>query len=184
MKKRRMNAKGFTVVEVLVATAILAIFVSMAVVGTSALFGTGEEMMAVAKAAVLGSDVMKTVTNEVRFGAEFSTSGSGLKYNSTYYGDDCEIVLGEGGQLQIAQTSTAVVGTGETPSVNVKYFNPLSSAAYDEVRIKTISFTVEESAKNKGLQIVSCTLSITSDGQNVLWEKTVTVVPLSQKAVV
>ena len=178
MKKRLR--KGFTVTEVLIATAILAIFVSMAVVGTSALFGTGEQMMTVSKAAVLGSDVMKAVTNELRFGEAFqyTPESEGAKqgplssYNSTAYGESCKMEIGteeHAGELVIVNTSKD------------KTFFPIGTAAYDEVRIKSITFTVTE---ENGRFIVTCGLAITSDGENVLWEKSVSTVPLYQKATV
>ena len=185
MKKLR-SKKGFTLVEVLVATLILAIFVSMAIVGTSALFGTGEQMMAVSKAAVLGSDVMKAVTNEVRFGEGFSLDADTkvMKYKSTTYGEGCEMTLDDKGQLMIVQTSKGTDLAGEETSASKNFF-PIGSAAYDEVRIKSIGFAIEEKKDAKGNMIrqsITCTLAITSDGENTLWNKTVTVVPLYQKA--
>lgn len=176
MKKRLK--RGFTVVEVLVATAILAIFASMAIVGTSALFGTGEEMMAVSKAAVLGSDVMKAITNEVRFGREFTEKDGAISYNSTTHGDGCSIQADANGQLAIVQTSSKdVFGSGTATSTKTYY--PIGTAAYDEVRIQAITFTIGESGSK---QTISCTLAITSDNVNTLWEKTVIIVPLYQKA--
>lgn len=180
MKKLR-SKKGFTLVEVLIATAILAMFVSMAIVGTSSLFGTGEKMMTVSKAAVLGSDVMKAVTNEVRFGQDFSLSDGKIKYNSTTYGDNCTMTVKEG-QLVVVQTSKASDGTSEdeTPSKEKDFF-PIGSAAYDEVRIGTIAFDIAESSSER--QEITFTVTIiASSGENTLWEKKVTIVPLYQKA--
>lgn len=175
--KKILSKKGFTLVEALIAVAILAIFVSMAIVGTSALFGTGEQMMTVSKAAVLGSDVMKIVTNEVRFGENFSatTEEDGtttFQYNSTAYGDNCTIGIDDFGHLLIISNTLGTAG-GE------KTFRPIGTAAYDEVRIKAITFDVTTESERS---LVSCTLSITSDGTNTLWEKSVTLVPLYQKA--
>lgn len=119
MKKKLNSKKGFSLAEALVAVAILAIFVSMAAVGTSGLFGTGEQMMAVAKAAVLGSDVMQVITNELRYGEEFSfVDGNNeysikkeldssdvdalpqgvtkIKFNSSTYGDGCAMTVSTG----------------------------------------------------------------------------------------
>ncbi len=182
MKKLRKN-KGFTMAELLIAVAVLAVFVSMAIVGTSALFGTGEQMSAVAKAAVLGSDVMKAVTNEVRFGENFSASDTSITYNSTTYGDGCFISLDEQGQLVIVQTSKAAGNEGGLVE-SKKNFYPIGSAAYDEVRIKSIVFSIDETSGREGeapRQAITCTLSITANGTDVLWEKAATVVPLAQK---
>lgn len=189
MKKRL--TKGFTIVEVLIATAILAIFVSMAIVGTSALFGTGEQMMAVSKAAVLGSDVMKVVTNEIRFGEKFPTlepimggekdkdivgytpkkGETSLAYNSTAYGEGCVMKLGTGdkkGQLVVASKT--------------KTFFPLSAAAYGEIYIESITFDIEgKVVKNSMQHIITCTVVIT-DGEKTLWQQSATIVPLYQKS--
>ncbi len=183
MKRKILNKKGFTLAEVLIATAILSLFVSMAIMGTSALFGSGEKMMTVSKAAVLGSDVMKAVTNEVRFGEEFSIDAdtNTIKYNSTTYGNNCEMTL-EDGQLVIVQTSSSYTEGAE--SAPGKPFYPISSAAYDEVKIKSIVFELSAKTDSKGNVIrhtVTCKLEITSDGTNTLWSKDVSIVPLYQK---
>lgn len=182
MKKRRKS--GFTLAEVLIATAILAIFVSMAIVGTSALFGTGEQMMTVSKAAVLGSDLMKAVTNEVRFGENFTLEEgtNTLKYNSTTYGEGCEFKVGDDGMLTIVQTSNSMNAFGETKSDSKEFF-PIGSAAYDEVRIKDITFAISTENKQKQ-QFITCTLSLTMNGSDSVWEKSVTIVPLYQKTVI
>lgn len=179
MKKKLRSRKGFTLSEVLLAAGLLALFVTMAIMGTTTMFGTGDKMMAVSKAAVLGSDVMKAVTNEVRFGEEFSMSGTTIRYNSTTYGDDCEIQV-EAGQLKIVQTSKSTDASGQVSSAT-KTFAPIGSAAYDEVRIKSIVFSIQPSTQNEARQIISCTLTITSDGTDTLWENSVSVVPLYQK---
>ncbi len=180
--KKRIDNKGFTLTEVLVATALLAIFASMTIVGTSALFGTEEKMMTVSKAAVLGSDVMKVVTNELRFGENFALNASAgtITYNSSTYGDNCELKTDGEGVLLVVQTSTGVNASGEL-TTNSKTFYPIGSAAYDEVRVKAISFSIASGGKDR--QVISCTVSVTSDGTNTLWEETVTIVPLYQKAV-
>lgn len=179
MKKRIRKRGGFTVAEALIATAILALFVSMAIVGTSALFGTGEDMMAVAKAAVLGSDVMKAVTNELRFGESFSCgdkdnpSGTTIAYDSTTYGEGCTMTIDGNGQLFIT-------------SAHEKEFYPISDSSYDEVKVESISFSIKtltevtDKSEKRTRQVISCTLSI-SDGTDSLWEKTVSIVPIAQK---
>ncbi len=182
MKKRIRKKGGFTLAEALIATAILALFVSMAIVGTSGLFGTGEEMMAVSKAAVLGSDVMKVITNELRFGESFkfetkdATSDKTISYDSTTYGENCTMFV-EDGQLKISSKSV-FDETSVTP------YAPISTAAYDEVHIKDIIFEVKNILSSSGKvkrQNITCTISITSDGTSELWKKAVTIVPISQK---
>ena len=174
--KKILRTKGFTLAEVLIATAILAVFASMAIFGTSALLGSDLKMMSVSKAAVLGSDALKVIANEIRFGKDFELSNGTIKYNSTSYGDNCTIQLNAEGQLTIVQTPR--VPSGDSSS---KTFLPIGSAAYDEVRISSVVFDVKVSEKDKSRQIISCTLSVTSDGTNTLWQETLTVVPLYQK---
>ena len=175
--KKILRTKGFTLAEVLIATAILAVFASMAIFGTSALLGSDLKMMSVSKAAVLGSDALKVIANEIRFGKDFELLSDGtIKYNSTSYGDNCTIQLNAEGQLTIVQKPR--VPSGDSSS---KTFLPIGSAAYDEVRISSVVFDVKVSEKDKSRQIISCTLSVTSDGTNTLWQETLTVVPLYQK---
>ena len=199
--RKLFGRKGFTLAEALIATAILALFVSMAIVGTSGLFGTGEEMMAVSKAAVLGSDVMKVITNELRFGESFKSveGGESITYDSTTYGEGTSMKIssdsGREGELLIVSSPKNFVETGAEDGTGKsdKSFYPISSSSYDEVWIKSIMFTIEtkvEKVKDEAnikeedkrkRQVISCTLAVTSDGTNTLWEKTVTIVPISQK---
>lgn len=165
MKKRLRNNKGLTTVEILVSVAILAFFASVAAVGTSAMFSTGEQMMAASKAAVLGADVMEVITNEIRSGESFIPGADGtLSYGSASYGEDCEMKLGEGetaGQLVIAKSDGRI-------------FKPLGTAAYDEVYIKSLSCKIEGN-------VVFVTVEITYDGTDTLWENTVGITPLYLK---
>ena len=177
IKRKLSDKKGFTLAEVLICVAILAIFATIAMVGTTALFGTSEKMMAVSKAAVLGSDVMKIITNEMRFGESFVAAADGKlsSYNSTSYGDNCSISVATGehaGQLVITQTPN---GGGADAA---KIFYPLSTAAYDEVRVLSIDLTV---TTESGRTLITCTVSITDDGTRTAWSNSTTVVPLYQK---
>lgn len=179
--KKILRTKGFTLAEVLIATAILAVFASMAIFGTSALLGSDLKMMSVSKAAVLGSDALKVIANEIRFGKDFELLSDGtIKYGSTAYGDNCTIKLDDDkgqhkGQLTIVQTPR-----GSTSDDGSKTFRPIGSAAYDEVWISSVVFDIKKSEKDTDRQIISCTLSVT-DGTNTLWQETLTVVPLYQK---
>ena len=161
--------------------------------------------MAVSKAAVLGSDVMKVITNELRFGESFkfetkdATSGDSITYDSTTYGEGTSMkISGDSkrkGELLIVSSPKNFVETGAEDGTGKsdKSFYPISSSSYDEVWIKSIMFTIEtkvekvkdeenikEEDKRKR-QVISCTVAVTSDGTNTLWEKTVTIVPISQK---
>lgn len=122
MIKKAISKKGFTLTEALIAVAILAIFVSMAAVGTSGMFGTGEQMMAVSKAAVLGSDVMQAITNELRFGEDFyiideSASEESKKkiYVTTIYEDNKPSII----TVKQISFSSATYGENSTISVSV-----------------------------------------------------------------
>lgn len=176
--------KGFTLAEVLIAVAILAIFCSMAAVGTTALFGTGEKISAVSKAAVLGSDVMEVLTNEVRFGEEFDVKDGKLTYNSSTYGDHCTVTIGSGtyevydssGNTVQKELNKQLVIMQGAKGTSQKSFVPIGTAAYgDNVFINSLNFTVE---KDKSVTI---TVSITSNDGGDLWNHSATIVPLYLK---
>lgn len=179
MGRKLKSKKGFTLAEALIAVAILAIFVSMAAVGTSALFGTGEEMMAVSKAAVLGSDVLGAVTNEIRFGVNFKTNTDGtLTYTSSSYGEGCTIKIDEKGyegQFVIVQTASTADEEGNLIS-HTNLFLPVGSAAYDEVWIKALTFTIQEDSDT-----VEVKIAIKEGDEKVLWEQTAHITPLVTK---
>ncbi len=171
MRKRLFGKKGMTVVEVLVAVAILAIFVSMAAVGTSALFGTSEKMMSVSKAAVLGADLMDVMRNEISYGenVEDIASSSELRYDSASYGDGCTLTVREG-RLVILRTETGS-GTAETET-----YSAVGEAAYDEVSVGTLSFA------NGTNGAIVVTLSICTGDGKTLWQNTAAICPLYLKA--
>lgn len=189
MKKQARTRKGLTVVEMLIAVAILAIFASMAIVGTSGLFGTAEEMSVVSKAAVLGSDVMQIVTNEIRYGESFSadekigdesTVYHTLKFNSSSYGDNCTMYEKDG-ELLLTKTTISKDAAGKETSEKTD-FKPIGTVAYDEVKISKLTFTLEgPTEENPDLKTaVTVTLEISGNGKT-LWNYTVTIVPLYHK---
>ena len=163
----------------LIAVLILAIFVSMAAVGTTALFGTAESVSEVSKAAVLGSDVMQVLTNEIRYGENFAPQNTGsdktkLVFDSSSYGTGCTLFT-EAGELRISKASSA--GEGAEDST----FMPLGSAAYDEVKIKTLTFDVASASTDAGTKSIGIVLEITGSGGGTLWKNEVSIVPLCSK---
>lgn len=175
--KKLFSRKGMTLAEVLIAVAILALFVSMAIVGTSGLFGTAEEISVVSKAAVLGSDVMQVITNEIRYGEEFSLNEKKeLCFNSSSYGNDCKMYSSNG---ELVLTKTIITGTDENKKEETTVFKPLGTVAYDEVSIQELKFTVDSNESEK-VTTVTVNLSITGNGK-VLWSQKVSIVPLVKK---
>ncbi len=211
MRRKTLFNKGFTVVEVLIAVAILAVFVSMAAVGTSGLFGTGEKMMAVSKAAVLGSDVMQVITNELRYGENFAVDSKKVKksfssdpefdkngyasitFNSATYGDGLTMKVSKSGDIVVNNSSGSpqnitlnegvliVQKTSKTETSELQTFIPIGTAAYDEVHIKTLTFTCVYDNKSsttyvfKGIRV---DLVIEDAAGNDLWSNSVSINPL------
>lgn len=225
MKRKLRSKKGFTLAEALISVAILAMLISMAAVGTSGMFGTGEQMMTVAKAAVLGSDVMQAVTNELRFGEdfEFPTEGGTAVIKKTFSEKDYpkfvsdpkepaktfEFVSSTYGEcsIKVSDGSEKVNAGGPNPGkVTLKAGNliftrenddavyiPISTAAYDEVRIGALNFTCtydkktetvdEKSVTTYNFRYITVHLEITDlAGENVLWSNDVNICPLYLKA--
>lgn len=182
MKKRSFFRKGMTLSEMLVAVAILVLFVSMAMVGTSGLFGTAEEISVVSKAAVLGSDVMQIITNEIRYGESFSVGkgeGTVLKFNSASYGDDCSMFMEEG-ELVLTKTTTSKDAEGNA-TTETTTFKPIGTVAYDEVKIQTLTFALAAADETDGTKTtVTVHLAIVGDGK-ILWDHEVNIVPLFHK---
>ncbi len=119
MIKKAISKKGFTLTEALIAVAILAIFVSMAAVGTSGMFGTGEQMMAVSKAAVLGSDVMQAITNELRFGEDFYIIDESASDESKKKINVTTIYEGTKPSITVKQISFSSATYGENSTISV-----------------------------------------------------------------
>lgn len=168
MKKRLSSRRGVTLTEMLIAVAILAIFVTTAAVGTSALFGTGEQMMAASKAAVLGSDVMDVITNELRFGEDFTGGGTSLTFSSASYGEGCTMRI-EDGELVISKPSDA----GTDPAEE-KIYRPIGEVAYREVTVGSLDFRIDAGTITVSVEIVG------TNGQS-LWKNDASIVPFYTK---
>lgn len=219
MNKKRLK-KGFTLAEALVAVAILVIFISMVAVGTSGMFGSGEQMMAVSKAAVLGSDVMQVITNELRYGENFTVGGvsmneeftaepskaavTELVFSSATYGEGCTLKLSAGGEtVEMGTTPSGgsvtlkkgnlilqkSMATGEETSTTRTYI-PISTAAYDEVFVSTLTFSCNYRAVKQEkttvyyFQSILVTVGISGGMQDSpLWTQSVTISPLVNSAV-
>lgn len=179
--------RGFSLTEVLVAVAILSVFVSMAAVGTTALFGSAEQISAVSKAAVLGSDVMQIITNEVRYGENFVETSSKdgeteIKFDSASYGKGCTMKM-QDGELILTVPKTDMTKEGETVT-----FRPIGTVAYDEVKIQSLTFTVGKRVDSEGKEIagsciVTVELSVLGIGKELWKSGKVSIVPLYLKYV-
>lgn len=161
-RKFRRSNKGFTLTEMLIAVALLAIFVSMAAVGTSSMFDTGEQMMTASKAAILGSDVVDAIANEIRFGEEFTlgdgsdklliekekstrptipTNAAKLSFNSASYGDGCVLTLSSGGEkITSSSVGEVTLGNGNLILKKTVKTGDESSADYTYLPIGTAAY--------------------------------------------
>lgn len=158
MKKLR-NKKGFSLVEMLLATLLLAILSSIAMVTTSVIFGTGTDMKVIAKAEVLGSEVLNVIKNEMRFCEKLDVSDDGkISFSSVSYGANTSISLETDGRMYFTSD-----GLGK----DVKFY-PIGNTVYDEVKIKDLTFTKNGSG-------VDVTVKITSDGTNEIYSSTIAV---------
>lgn len=176
MKRKFFNRRGFTVAEMLICVAILAIFVSMAAVGTSAMFRTGDRMKEVAKAEILGSDVLQLVMNEIRYGEEFDLTETKVSFKSSAYGNNCEMTQ-EGGELVFKRT---VIKTLEdnTSQKETETFHPIGTVAYTNVTIRSLTFKWKSEEKKEEI-VVSVVICNREDKD--LWDGSVTVCPLYLK---
>lgn len=170
MKRRILNKKGLTLAEMLVAVAILTVFISMAAFGMSGLFGAGGQMAAASKAAVLGADALEIVASEVRLGGNFGEGGTELHYDSASYGEDCTLAVEEG-RIVVIRTDSTVDASGR-PEEERKVFRLLGEASYGDVAIGAVTFTKQDGGA------IAIELEVADAGGTTLWSNTATVVPL------
>lgn len=135
MKKLR-SKKGLTLVELLLATLLLAVLSAIAFTSTSLVFGTGSDMKLIAKAEVLGSEVLNVIKTEMRFCEDLQAPDGAditeLSFTSVSYGLNTKIGV-ENGKMYF--TSDGLNGA--------KHF-PIGNAVYDEVSIGSITFAKNE----------------------------------------
>ncbi len=157
----------------LVCVALLVVFVSMAAVGMTGLFGSGEQMAAASKAAVLGADALDAVAGELRLGENFSGGGDAVSYRSAFYGEGCTMTVEEG-RLVVYRTEEGVDGKGE-PAVMRQTYYPVGESDYGDVTIGSLTFTMGENGA------IGVALAVAGPDGNTLWSNQTTVVPLSEK---
>ncbi len=168
MRRRLTGRKGLTLVEMLISIAVLVIFVSIAAVGTSMLFGSGEQMEVASKASVLGADVMELAVGEVRFGRNFSGGGDAVQYDSASYGENCTMTVREG-KLVVSKPSASGNAAEDASYLLV------DGAQYGGAVIQSVRFTLNVDGS------VEISVEIGDGDGTPLWQNGVTVVPLDRK---
>lgn len=200
---RKDNKKGMTFVEVLIAVLILALFVSAATVGMNSMFGTSRKIMNVSKSSVLGASTVELITNEFRYSeiheetqAMLEKEIEGLKesatvnlsdpyYNSPTYGDKCRLSIDDKGRLIVIQPRMELDTTDNTFKEQTKTFLLIGEVSYDQIKITNLTVNAVYDVTVKDNKVTSTTIKYITvdisigDGDNVLWQNTVTVTPLS-----
>ncbi len=151
--KKLGNKKGFTLVEVLLAVAILAFLSALASVSTSSILATSRNMRMASKAQILGSEVVNFVSKEMRFseGHTFDADGRLEHYNSVAYGVNCSIYIDEDGKLTV-----------KSDAITAGY-SPIGNTLYDQVGI-----TLFECTKTDKEGMIAIKVEISS-GADVLY---------------
>lgn len=128
--KKLKRKNGFSLVEMLLAVLILALLSTAATVATTTVLSTSGKTKGVARAEILGSEVLNVVVNEMRFcgNVKFDENGKLIDFSSASYGEQTTIFV-DNGKLFIRSAGVT------------EPYSPIGSTMYDGLSIKTLSLT-------------------------------------------
>lgn len=155
MKKLRSRG-GFSLTEVLMAVALLAILAAGSAVASGVIISTRNGMIQTADAQVVGGTVMEAIAGEVRYGLNMtSDTDDNITFDSAVFGPGTTFGVKDGRVIATSGAST---------------YDLLPESAYSGLEITKL----EVKKKKDGTDTVKITVEV-----GTLWSDDVTVKPLN-----
>lgn len=162
MKKLRSRG-GFSLTEVLMAVALLAILAAGSAVASGVIISTRNGMIQTADAQVVGGTVMEAIAGEVRYGLNMTSDTDGnITFDSAVFGPGTTFGVNTDGRVIV----TSVIATSGTSTT----YDLLPESAYSGLEITKL----EVKKKKDGTDTVKITVEV-----GTLWSDDVTVKPLN-----
>lgn len=159
MKKLRSRA-GFSLTEMLIAVAVLAIMSAAGAVVTGTVLSTRQDMLEAGDAQVLASTTLEALAKEIRYGKNVRLDGGTVTLDSQFFGEGASFKCAAG----------RVQASGKGVSGDEEKF--LTDKAYTSLKITDLKF---EPSSGDGI-----TISLKVEGRRgELWSQELTVVPLN-----
>ncbi len=159
MKKLRSKG-GFSLTEVLMAVALLAILAAGSAVASGVIISTRNGMIQTADAQVVGGTVMEAIAGEVRYGLNMTSDTDGnITFDSAVFGPGTTFSLKDGRVIATSGAST---------------YDLLPESAYSGLKITKLEVNKLE-VKKDGTDTVKITVEVGT----TLWSDDVTVKPLN-----
>ncbi len=167
MRKLR-SKKGFTLTETLLCVALLAILSAAGAVASGVVISVRNGMIETADAEVLGSDVLTTMANEVRYGRNFVVDATGAvtQMDSMTFGPGAKFSVDVNGKLYV--DSEALHSMTEP-----EFHKVLSDSAYTHLKVG--KFKMEQDSSGN----IEISVTVANSGGKELWNGSVTVKPLN-----
>lgn len=160
MKKLRSRA-GFSLTEMLIAVAVLAIMSAAGAVVTGTVLSTRQDMIEVGDAQVLASTTLEALAKEIRYGKNVRLDSGILTLDSQFFGEGASFDASTG---RVRANGKDISGDEE---------KILTDKAYTSLKITALKFA--QASSGDGI-----TVSLTVAGRRgELWSQELTVVPLN-----
>ena len=166
MRKLRSRG-GFSLTEVLMAVALLAILAAGSAVASGVIISTRNGMIQTADAQVVGGTVMEAIAGEVRYGLNMTSDTDGnITFDSAVFGPGTTFGVNTDGRvIATSVIATSVIATSGTSTT----YDLLPESAYSGLEITKL-----EVKKEDGTDTVKITVEV-----GTLWSDDVTVKPLN-----
>lgn len=162
MKKLRSRA-GFSLTEMLIAVAVLAIMSAAGTVVTGTVLSTRQDMIEMGDAQVLASTTLEALAKEIRYGKNVRLDSGTVTLDSQFFG--------EGASFECDASTGRVRANGKDLSGDEEKI--LTDKAYTSLKITALTFA--QASSGDGI-----TVSLTVAGRRgELWSQELTVVPLN-----
>lgn len=173
MRKKLRSRRGFSLSEMLICVALLALMTAAGTTVSATVLNTRNDMMNVADAQVLASTLLESIANEIRYGEDVrfedldGDRNDELVFTSATYGENTHFEVADN---RVVALSDAIPDVGD---INGKL---LPDGAYTSLLVADLTFST---GSGDAITISITVRSRRSTATGNTWTKSLTVTPMN-----